>query len=140
MTPSAFGLAEFRILWSGDNASMSGWERESYVASNHIPGSNRTDTFLLGHGPWQRSFTVLCETQSHYRNLQAMLHTEATLRVPARMNDMDDADVAEVVYFGDVFAEIPDVTLLALSGPQKWVDGAVSVACTFQRDNVEVVE
>jgi len=32
------------------------------------------------------------------------------------------------------------VTLMSISGPQKWTDGAVSVSCSFQRDNVEPTE
>jgi hypothetical protein len=137
---SAFGQAEFRILWDGGAASMSGWEREAFSNVEHIPGSNRSDTFLLGFGPFTRALNVLCDTQSHYRNLLLMLHTTATLRVPAAMNDFEEDDIEEVVYGGSVFAEIPSVTLMAISGPQKWTDGAVSVMCAFQRDNVEPTE
>jgi hypothetical protein len=135
---SAFGDAEFRILWDGNEASFPGWERESYSSSQHIPGSSRTDTFLLGFGPYVRSFTVLCDTQSHYRNLVAMQQTEATLRVPAAMNDLDDAE--EIVLFGNVFAEIPDVLLVGITAPQKWVDGSVSCLASFQWEGPEEAE
>jgi hypothetical protein len=128
---SAFGEAEFRVLWDGNEASMPGWEREAFQSTAHIPGSSRSDTFLLGFGPYVRSFSVLCETQSHYRNLKAMQQTEATLRVPAAMNDLDEG-TSEVVYFGNVYAEIPDVLLAAVSQPMKWTDGAVQCLATFQ--------
>jgi hypothetical protein len=127
---TAFGDAEFRILWDGNVASMPGWERQSYTSSQHIPGSSRTDTFLLGFGPYMRSFTVLCDTESHYQNLEAMQQTEATLRVWAEMHRLAGAE--QVVYFGKVYAEIPDVLLVGLSTPDYWTDGSVSCLASFE--------
>lgn len=126
---AAFGLAEIRILWDGGLANMPGWEQQSYTNSVHIPGSNITETFLLGVGDLTRTFTVECETPQHYRNLQALVQAEATLRVPAAMNELA---AREVDYFGQLYAEIDDVVLLGLSAVSVWADGSVSCAATFQ--------
>jgi hypothetical protein len=133
---SAFGDVEFNILWDGDLANMPGWEQESFASTVHIPGSNRNVTFLLGNGPYTRTFEVLCDTQSHYTNLKLMRHTEAILRVPAAMNDLDDTGVEEINYFGSAYAEISDVLLVGLSAARVWVDGQRSAFATFQRDEV----
>jgi hypothetical protein len=137
-THCAFGEVGFRVLWDGDLADMLGWEQDAYSASQHIPGSNRNVTFLLGLGPLRRTLRVVCDTQSHYDNLRAMRQTEATLRVYAAMNDLNDADVTEVNLFGTAYAEITDVLLLSTQNVRKAVDGSVVCEATFQREEPEV--
>ena len=121
----------FSILWDGDPANMPGWEQPSHYAVHHIPGSDRNIVQLLGNGPLSRTFRVLCEDRGAYADLCAHKQTQGSLRVPARMNEVDAAVVRDL--HGDLVADIPEVVLLEVTGVRVWVDGAIEAAATFWR-------
>lgn len=130
---SVFGPVEFSILWDGDLADMPGWRLASHAASEHIPGSPHTDTFLMGTGVLVRQFSILCPTKTHYWNLLQMVQHTGELLVPAAMNELP---FPEELWFGSLMCRIPAVTLMDMGDVRVWNDGAVRAAPTFQRDGL----
>lgn len=122
-------VAPFQIVHEGEWLPM--WEPTSNYAIAPIPGSNSSVTFLLGTGVLTATWTVECDTQDDYALLTALLQAEGTLRMPTAVAERMGV---EVNYFGQLYTEIPDVTLLELKQPQIALNGCVQVTCTFLRE------
>lgn len=129
---TAFGTAAFQIVHEGEWLPL--WEEASTTNTIHIPGSNRSVTFLLGTGPLVVTWTVECNDATDYAALCALVQSVDTLRMPSVVaEDMG----TEVDLFGAIYTDIPDVTLLNLARPQIALDGSIQVDATFQRETRE---
>lgn len=127
---TGFAGAAFQIVHEGEWLPM--WEQESYIASHHIPGSNSTVTFLLGTGPLIATWAVECDDATAYAQLVARVQTVGTLRMPTVVAERIGV---ERDYFGQLYTDIPDVTLLRLASPQIALNGCIQVTATFQRES-----
>lgn len=110
-----FAGVPFRVLRLGQgSAVINSWQQESVYAEEHIPGANDSDLFLLGLGPKMVTWRIETPTLDDYRALETLQQTAGVLRVPTGTS----TELAtEVDYFGDIYDEIADVTLLSVSNP-----------------------
>jgi hypothetical protein len=130
---TGFGGASFDILWESNEPALPGWEQQEYVNTVHVPGSDFNDTYFMGSGPLMRALRVVCADRAAYEALHALKRTAGVLRMPATLNELGAA--VEVDYFGTIYAELADVTLIGLSDVRVWVHGEIEVTAQFQRDD-----
>lgn len=133
---SGFEDAEFRILWEtgSDSTELPAWSRQSYVVTNHIPGSDITETDALGSGEWVRSYRAEVEDKYMLATLRGLQQSVGRLRVPAAMNDLVDADVVEEMIAGDLYARIDNVFLKSVTDERISVNGTCSAMLTFTKE------
>lgn len=107
-----FADIPLRVLSPGRGAQIAdGWSRASHVASEHVPGSNRTITFVLGSGPYEAEWRIECLADD-YAALAEAVQTTATLVLPHGTQNAPGTVVDE---FGDLYDHIAGVTLLGVS-------------------------
>lgn len=125
-----FGDANFGILWdSSDPYGMPGWEQSGQSETRHVPGSDTNITQLLGLGPLAISYRLFFQATADFEAFMASRQGTGTLTVYAAMCELN---VPEVVLFGSVYKQIPDVLLIDVSAVSLRVDGAVECTATFQ--------
>lgn len=135
-----FDGVPFRILWDGEATAMATWSRASIVVENHIPGGNVTEVDMMGFGPWKRAFKLECEDRYVFNQLRALQQTEGTLRVPAAMNDLFDADVSEeMVGTSELYAKIENVLFVRLTDEVIQTDGVCIGTAEFWKDEADDV-
>jgi hypothetical protein len=127
-----FGVVPFGVLWDPmSEASMPVWRRNAIAATHHIPGSNRTQTMLLGQGPLRASYRLLLDTEDAYYLLTDYVQTEAELIVYAPMSRGIRGD--EIWILDKPYKRIADVLLWGLAEDQQYIDGSIETVATFQK-------
>lgn len=111
MAASTFGSANIRVELGPDGSSP-WWERPSFTATRHIPGSNDDVIQNMGYGHGVVTLRLLVDP-TEWTALLALQLTTATLTVGGTS-------------YGDALLE-------ALAAPVREVDGWVTVQATFRK-------
>lgn len=128
---TSFAGVSFRVLRLGQGAAIvNSWEQQAISSEEHVPGSNNTDLFLMGLGPKTATWRIETSSIDDYRALEALQQTSGTLRLPTGTST---EAATEVDYFGTIWDEIPDVTLMQLARPVVHMGGKVQADATFWR-------
>lgn len=114
MAASSFGSINIRVELDAATASGPQFERQSYVTTRHIPGSNSDVTQVMGYGTGVITLSLLVDA-TEWTALQSALLTTATLTI---------AGVSQ----GTCLLE-------GLSQPTRHVDGWVTVAATLRESS-----
>lgn len=125
-----FASHAIRILWPEGSLSMPDWSFESISNTRHIPGSNRNVTQLLGKGPQTITYRLWLDSRADLESLKGSVQNTGTLVLFAAMTSATEATVD---IHGELYVEIPDVTLMSLGVPELFPDGTVEVDAVFQR-------
>ena len=127
---TGFGDVNFGILWDmNDPYGMPGWSQDSFSVTHHVPGSDTNITQLLGNGALAITYRCFFENTTEFEAFMALRQTTGTLTVYAAMCELA---VTEVVVFGEVYKQIPDVILMGVGDISKRVDGCVECTAGFQ--------
>lgn len=124
---SGFGAAEFQIVHEGEWLPI--WDQRSYTNTIHVPGGNDNETFLMGLSELTVTYTLECDDAAAYATLAGLVQTSGTLRIPQTVAENIGS---EVDYFGTIYTEYANVTLIGLSQPRIALDRSVQVEGTFQ--------
>jgi hypothetical protein len=125
-----FGTIRFRVLRDGAGAAVApGWERASHIAEEHVPGSDRTITFLLGRGPRDVTWRVECPSIAEQQALEDAIQTTATLVLP---HGTQNAPATVHDYFGDLYDHIDGVVLLDVTNVVVHREGTVRADARFR--------
>lgn len=111
VSTSSFGSAVLHIELDRQDASSPTWERPTFVAVRHLPGSDDDVIQVLGVGGGTVSYRLLLDS-SEWSALQAMLLSVDTLTVAG--------------------ASMGSALLEELAGPVQRIDGYVTVEGRFR--------
>lgn len=127
---TSFAGVPFRVLRLGAGVEITqDWTRPSFVAQRHVPGSDTTDTFLMGQGAPRVTYRIESATHGDYRDLQALVQTSGELQIPTGIST---AEATEVDFHGQIYDRIADVTLVELQNAIAVTGGKVRVDATFE--------
>ncbi|MDQ3689119.1 MAG: hypothetical protein M3406_03620 [Chloroflexota bacterium] len=125
-------FAPFHVEVDAASGVYPDWEQELIAQTRHIPGSNRSDTFISGFGVASLTLAVWFDDRDAYRRFRPLYVTTATLRVFAQFTSHEGA--IQHLRDGDPdYEDFANTTLIQVTRPLHQVDGVVEVQVTFQR-------
>lgn len=125
---TAFG--NVKLFIERDDRALPEFVPTEVVATKHIPGSSETIVQHLGFLPSVAQFTVHVASRDDFAELLALIGNTRTLT----MSDMATAlDVPREYMLDEVYANIPNVRLIAITEPVSYDTGRRRCVVTFER-------
>jgi hypothetical protein len=106
------------------------WETDLIDTTQHIPGSNRNDTFVSGFTPARITLPLEFDTRDDWKQFRRLWGTVGTLVLLAEFTSHD----GEIFHDLDrAYEAFPNTLLLRIGRPAHRIGGQIEAEATFQR-------